>query len=253
MAITSEDINNQYFSLDRKGYDVDEVDVFLERMAQEVDSFNSEIEKLKQDLQAATEASKNSGDKEEFERKLKAKEQEIKTLKDKLIEAGKDDGAIAQALIVAQRSADNIVADAKKEKEKIIKDAQGEAQKIIAKADEEKRSIIKIIDDLKADSDACREEYKKMLNKVVSDSEKRLTELQKTPVFGKAGGSKHSKKSSTKASASTTVSYSAANTSVTPASSGTTQAAVAPQANPSTEKDMSGFGEASDDLSLDLD
>ncbi|MCF0104982.1 MAG: DivIVA domain-containing protein [Eggerthellaceae bacterium] len=250
MAITSSDINNQYFSLDRKGYDVDEVDVFLEHMAQEVDSFNSQIDKLKQDLQAATEACKNIGDKDEFERKLNVKDEEIKALKDKLIEAGKDDGAIAQALIVAQRSADNILADAKKEKEKIVKEAHGQAQKIIAKADEEKRGINRIIDELQAKSDESREEYKKILNKFISDSEKRLEDLQKTPVFGKAGGSKHSKKSSLKSREATT-SFSAAITSVAPA--GSTQAAVAPQARPTTEKDMSGFGEASVDLSMDLD
>ena len=37
MAITSEDIHNQSFTVDRKGYDVDEVDVFLEHVAAEID------------------------------------------------------------------------------------------------------------------------------------------------------------------------------------------------------------------------
>lgn len=40
MTITSTDINNQRFSIDRKGYDVDEVDVFLERVAEEIDEMN---------------------------------------------------------------------------------------------------------------------------------------------------------------------------------------------------------------------
>ena len=39
MAITSEDIHNQSFTVDRKGYDVDEVDVFLEHVAAEIDGF----------------------------------------------------------------------------------------------------------------------------------------------------------------------------------------------------------------------
>ena len=251
MAITSEDINNQYFSLDRKGYDVDEVDVFLEHMAQEVDSFNSQIDKLRQDLEAATQASQDTSVKDELERRLKAKDQEISKLKDKLVEAGKDDGAIAQALIVAQRSADNIIADAKKEKEKILKDAQVEGQKIISKADKEKREIDKTIDDLQSKSDSIREQYKQQLNKFISDSEKRLDDLQNTPIFGQAGGSKHSRNANTKTKR--VQSYSAANAKVVPAGTGNTQAAVAPQASPSNEKDMSGFGEASDDLSMDLD
>ena len=37
MAITSAEIHNQSFSIDRKGYDVDEVDVFLEHVADEID------------------------------------------------------------------------------------------------------------------------------------------------------------------------------------------------------------------------
>mgnify|MGYP001028311848 CR=1 FL=1 len=37
MAITSAEIHNQSFSIDRKGYDVDEVDVFLEHVAAEID------------------------------------------------------------------------------------------------------------------------------------------------------------------------------------------------------------------------
>ena len=43
MAITSTDINNQRFSIDRKGYDVDEVDVFLERVAEEIDEMNKAL------------------------------------------------------------------------------------------------------------------------------------------------------------------------------------------------------------------
>ena len=36
MAITAADIQNVSFSIDRKGYDVDEVDVFLEHVAAEI-------------------------------------------------------------------------------------------------------------------------------------------------------------------------------------------------------------------------
>ena len=36
MAITSADIQNQSFKIERRGYDVDEVDVFLERVASEM-------------------------------------------------------------------------------------------------------------------------------------------------------------------------------------------------------------------------
>ena len=44
MAITSADIHNQSFSIDRKGYDVDEVDVFLEHVADEIDAMTAQID-----------------------------------------------------------------------------------------------------------------------------------------------------------------------------------------------------------------
>ena len=44
MAITSSDIQNQSFKIERRGYDVDEVDVFLERVASEIDDLNDELE-----------------------------------------------------------------------------------------------------------------------------------------------------------------------------------------------------------------
>ena len=76
--------------------------------------------------------------------------------------------------------------------------------------------------------------------------------MQSIPVFGKAGSSKHSKKSDD--AVANTTSYSAPSSHVVaPGNTTTTQAAVAPQATPSTEKDMSGFGESSVDLGLDLD
>ena len=46
MAITSAEIHNQSFSIDRKGYDVDEVDVFLEHVADEIDALNEQIVSL---------------------------------------------------------------------------------------------------------------------------------------------------------------------------------------------------------------
>ena len=50
MAITSADIHNQSFSIDRKGYDVDEVDVFLEHVADEIDAMTAQIDQLERQL-----------------------------------------------------------------------------------------------------------------------------------------------------------------------------------------------------------
>ena len=50
MAITSAEIHNRSFSIDRKGYDVDEVDVFLEHVADEIDNLNNQIADLQDRL-----------------------------------------------------------------------------------------------------------------------------------------------------------------------------------------------------------
>ena len=51
MAITSADIQEQIFTIDRKGYNSDEVDVFLERVADEVDYLNARIKELEEELE----------------------------------------------------------------------------------------------------------------------------------------------------------------------------------------------------------
>ena len=50
MAITSAEIHNQSCSIDRKGYDVGEVDVFLEHVADEIDNRNNQIADLQDQL-----------------------------------------------------------------------------------------------------------------------------------------------------------------------------------------------------------
>ncbi len=58
MAITSSDIQNQSFKIERRGYDVDEVDVFLERVASEIDDLNDEIARLRVQVKEAASASR---------------------------------------------------------------------------------------------------------------------------------------------------------------------------------------------------
>jgi DivIVA domain-containing protein len=51
MGITAKEIQEQGFEHSRKGYDVDEVDVFLEHVAVEVDNLNREIADLRARLE----------------------------------------------------------------------------------------------------------------------------------------------------------------------------------------------------------
>lgn len=127
MAITASDIHNQSFSIDRKGYDVDEVDVFLEHVADEIDILNDTIAHLQDQLEAdrfsgfdapaastvaITEVAAATVDTSEYDAQLAQKDAIIADLERQLSDKRADDNAIAQALIIAQRSADEILAKA---------------------------------------------------------------------------------------------------------------------------------------------
>ena len=187
MALTAEDIQNVSFSIDRKGYDVDEVDVFLERVADEVDAMN----RLINDLQAALEEARAAApevteDAEEpvVEDAVVAEggevadlEAKIAELEEKLAEKTANDNAISQALIVAQRSADEIVSNARAEASNIIKDADEEADRIVGKAESDRLKIAEAIRALENDRADVRAEYRDMLSNFMADAQRKLAEI----------------------------------------------------------------------------
>ena len=115
MAITASDIHNQSFSIDRKGYDVDEVDVFLEHVADEIDVLNDTIAHLQAQLEedrfsgfdapasatVAISETVSTVDTAEFDAQLAQKDAIIADLERQLNDKRADDNAIAQALIIA--------------------------------------------------------------------------------------------------------------------------------------------------------
>ena len=147
MAITSAEIHNQSFSIDRKGYDVDEVDVFLEHVADEIDNLNNQIADLQDQLsdsrfdgfdtpakpieEAPVAApAPSSAPAQNFSQELDEANARIRELESQLEEKQADGNAIAQALIIAQRSADEILAKANNTAAETIQDAKDEAQRI---------------------------------------------------------------------------------------------------------------------------
>ena len=194
MAITSTDIENQSFSIDRRGYDVDEVDVFLERVSTEVDGMNVRIADLQQRLDAAIARAEEAerkletagedadatiaytpGEASPFE--LREKDRRITELQKQLEERNADANAIAQALIIAQRSGDEIIANAKKAALNTQKDAEDEAKRILEKANNEKQRVMNNIAELQSDRETVRANYQDMLRNFISDATQRLTEI----------------------------------------------------------------------------
>ena len=110
MAITSEDIQQQSFKIERRGYDVDEVDVFLEHVSDEIDALNDEIAHLRAQLAEAKSAPASANQQQqaapssEDSAALAEKDARIAELESQLGERKSEDNAIAQALIIEQIS-----------------------------------------------------------------------------------------------------------------------------------------------------
>ncbi len=191
MAITASDIHNQSFSIDRKGYDVDEVDVFLEHVADEIDVLNDTIAHLQAQLEedrfsgfdapaSATVAiaeTVSSVDTAEFDAQLAQKDAIIADLERQLNDKRADDNAIAQALIIAQRSADEILAKANANATETIQDARDEAQRIIDRANTDRQDVIDAIRKLQDDREDAREEYADLLKDIISDASRKLADI----------------------------------------------------------------------------
>ena len=182
MAITSANIQNQSFKIERRGYDVDEVDVFLERVASEIDDLNDEIAHLRSQVAEASSAARteiisqpevDTASKEE----LAEKDAKIAELEARLRERKSDDSAIAQALIVAQRTADEIISKAKGEAEQTRINAEEEGKRILDKANAEKQRVIDHINELSASREQVREQYQDMLKEFIGSATQRLSEI----------------------------------------------------------------------------
>ncbi len=282
MAITSAEIHNQSFSIDRKGYDVDEVDVFLEHVADEIDGLNQLIESLRAQLDdnafAGFDTPVNFDEEPEEEAapaeetqimpavnpaELEEKDARIAELEAQLESKKADDNAIAQALIIAQRSADEILSNAKADAAATVKDAEDEASRILDKAEADRLKVQEAIKKLEDDREDAREEYRDLLTDYINDANRKLAEIgEKTPSFARSAHARTNSSAVTSefeaAPAPMTIDGSDAYGSsvfasaLVDSSSSTTSSAVAAAPKPAGfEKDLSGFGDAADDFEVD--
>lgn len=282
MAITSAEIHNQSFSIDRKGYDVDEVDVFLEHVADEIDGLNQLIESLRAQLDDNAfagfdtpvnfdeEPGEEAAPAEETQimpavnpAELEEKDARIAELEAQLESKKADDNAIAQALIIAQRSADEILSNAKADAAATVKDAEDEASRILDKAEADRLKVQEAIKKLEDDREDAREEYRDLLTDYINDANRKLAEIgEKTPSFARSAHARTNSSAVTSefeaAPAPMTIDGSDAYGSsvfasaLVDSSSSTTSSAVAAAPKPAGfEKDLSGFGDAADDFEVD--
>lgn len=256
MAITSADIQNQSFKIERRGYDVDEVDVFLERVSSEIDALNNEVTQLRNQLKEAqkkssqaaptsrpsTTSTKGSSD----SATLAQKDARIAELEAKVKECKNEDSAIAQALIVAQRTGDEIVSKAKAEAEQTRQNGEEEARRILDKANAEKERIIEHINELNESRQLVREQYQDLLKEFISSATKRLSEIggEVTEGFILPENIKNEESSAKWEPSPSTATY------TTPTVSSAVSAPITPKPTPAS-KDLSGYGDADDSFAFD--
>ena len=177
MSITAMDIQQQGFEHSLRGYDVEQVDDFLERVANEVDALVKENEALK--AQAASAPASTSSETEQIApvaaagdngriaqaesaakaaadqaraiaAQAKATEDELRVAKTTIAEmekklAEKDslDSTISNAFISAQRAADAMLTDARNSADSLKEEARAEGERIYRESEAKARDFIR--------------------------------------------------------------------------------------------------------------
>lgn len=177
MAITPADIEQQTFSPSKHGYDPEEVDAFLEQISNEVDAMLQKIADLKGRLNTAEQQlSASQAQVASLEEQLSAAPERMEVTPVAPAPVAQDDIAasesqISRVLIVAQQSADKLVADARDNAERIRNEADQKAREVIRQALAEKQNELDEIDRLKQSREDFRSEYKKLLQHFMDDAD----------------------------------------------------------------------------------
>ena len=137
MRMTSMDINNKEFKKGLRGYNADEVDEFLEKVAEEYETTYKENSTLKE---------KNS------------------FLQEKLDHHVKIESTIQNTLVLAQNAAEQAKFSAQKESELIIRSANESSQRMVDKAHDDVLKINDEYDKIKQEFAMFRTKFRNFMN-----------------------------------------------------------------------------------------
>lgn len=213
MAITMQDIQDEGFEHSLRGYDVGQVDEFLERVAQEVDAMNNQIADLESQLRDAKdelaeaqqrlgESGEGSGASSEdlehaslIERELRSEleiaqskiaaaikraedaEAKIGPMQEALDEKKALDNTIAEAFISAQRSAAQIKEDAREEGDRIYRESEAKAREFIRESLAKKAAIDNEVKALADYAQKFREQYLAMLERFAAHAKEEFNNI----------------------------------------------------------------------------
>ena len=136
--LTSLDVVNQSFKKSLRGYDAAEVDEFLDHVAETLQSYNQKNKEMERELAAKT---------------------------DSLAEYEKMKNVLHEALLMAQKSADERVSSAREQASRILEDARAEAQAIKSDAAQEAEGLRCGVEQIRNIRDLYAQEFRGMLAK----------------------------------------------------------------------------------------
>jgi cell division initiation protein len=172
MSITALEIQEVRFGEVKKGYDPNEVDEFLERVASDVDTLNRALS------EAATRIKTAEARVEEAERRAEKAASSAAAAPAPSTGAKSEDtisqDVISKAFIAAQKSADALQEEARKEAEKVYREAESKGRDIVREALSEKQKTLAELDRLRESSEQFRTEYLSLLKHFQADAQKRL-------------------------------------------------------------------------------
>ncbi|HEX6232300.1 MAG TPA: DivIVA domain-containing protein [Jiangellaceae bacterium] len=140
MPLTPEDVQEKQFSTVRlkEGYDMEEVDDFLDEVQAELERLRRESDELRDKLAAVTRGGGLAGSAEPLTARPAEAPKPPAAMISPVAEPpapsaqGQPSEAAAKVLALAQRTADELVADAKAEADRLLSDARQRAEKIDA-------------------------------------------------------------------------------------------------------------------------
>ena len=171
MAITKHDIDNVSLKIVQEGYDPEEVDLLLERIAEEVDSFNRTLVEAASRIEDA-EARAHAAEQQAAQSAHVAQTSQVSQ------QMQASERQIAQALIAAQKSAEELHEAAKIESENAYREAEKRARDIVRDALSEKQHIIDEVDRLRESTETFRSEYMAVLSRFTSEAQKVMPKLE---------------------------------------------------------------------------
>jgi cell division initiation protein len=178
MSITALEIQEVRFGEVKKGYDPNEVDEFLERVAADVDTLNRALSEAAVRIKAAEtraeEAEKRATEAAAAAPKVPTPAAKAKPAPESTI----SEDVISKAFIAAQRSADALQEEARKEAEKVYREAEAKGRDIVREALAEKQKTLAELDRLRESSEQFRTEYLSLLKHFQADAQKRLTAFE---------------------------------------------------------------------------